>query len=95
MIRLDCDYPAFPGDIDCAGSFSYEAIYKVVPGLTFEMCQEGKMTKQVEKEFKDAIIWLAKEKKVSGISSDCGAMMWFSQFARKYARQPVFMSALA
>ena len=38
IIRLDYDYPAAPGDIDSPESFAYDVFYKVVPGLTFEMC---------------------------------------------------------
>ena len=42
VIRLDYDYPATPGDIDCVDSFDYDVIYRVVPGLTFEMCMSGR-----------------------------------------------------
>jgi len=38
VIRLDYDYPPAPGDIDCPDSFGYDVHYRVVPGLTFEMC---------------------------------------------------------
>lgn len=38
VIRLDYDYPPAPGDIDCPDSFAYDVHYRVVPGLTFEMC---------------------------------------------------------
>jgi hypothetical protein len=41
------------------------------------MCQSGKMTPEVEKEFIEAIVWLDKTKKVSGITGDCGFMMYF------------------
>ena len=34
VIRLDCDYPPAPGDIDCADSFDCGVYYKVVPGLS-------------------------------------------------------------
>ena len=39
---LDHDYPATPGDIDCVDSFDYDVIYRVVQGLTFEMCMSGR-----------------------------------------------------
>jgi hypothetical protein len=39
IIRLDYDYPASPGDIDHPGSFGYPVVYRVVPGLTFQMAQ--------------------------------------------------------
>ena len=67
IIRLDYDYPPALGDVDCHKSFSYDVYYKVVPGLTFEMCQSGTMTDEVQKSFKDAIQWLVENKKVSGI----------------------------
>jgi hypothetical protein len=41
ILRLDYNYPAAPGDIDHPGSFNYEVCYRVIPGLTFEMCQTG------------------------------------------------------
>ncbi|KRY04188.1 hypothetical protein T01_9598, partial [Trichinella spiralis] len=46
VIRLDYDYPPAPGDIDHPDSFDCDVYYKVVPGLTFEMCQKGKMTEE-------------------------------------------------
>lgn len=63
VIRLDYDYPPAPGDIDCSDSFSCDVYYKVVPGLTFEMCQKGEMTEEVKQRFKDSIKWLVEEKK--------------------------------
>ena len=42
VIRLDYDYPPIPGDVDSPDSFSYDVIYRTVPGLTFEMAQFGK-----------------------------------------------------
>ena len=77
VIRLDYDYPPAPGDIDSPESYNYDVFYKVVPGFTFEICQSGKMPPEVEKAFCDAIEWLDKEKNVSGITGDCGFMMWF------------------
>jgi len=38
IIRLDYDYPAAPGDMDCADSFDYDVYYRCVPGLTFGIC---------------------------------------------------------
>jgi len=94
VIRLDYDYPPAPGDIDCPKSFGYDVFYRVVPGLTFEMCQSGKLTREVEKEFCEAIDWLV-GKGVSGITGDCGFMMYFQALARQNTSIPVFMSALA
>ena len=94
VIRLDYDYPPAPGDIDHPDSFSCDVYYKVVPGLTFEMCQKGQMTKEVQKRFKQSIKWLVKEKNVNGITGDCGFMMNFQGFARKITKIPIFMSSL-
>jgi len=94
IIRLDYDYPAVPGDIDCADSFTYDVYYRVVPGFTFEMCQSGVMTPVVKKRFITAIKWLIKEKKVKAITGDCGFMMYFQKLARHVTKLPVFMSAL-
>jgi hypothetical protein len=94
VIRLDYEYPAAPGDIDHPESYLYDVIYRVVPGLTFSMCQSGVMPKDVEKEFLDAIDYLVK-RGVSGITGDCGFMMYFQPLARRYTNIPIFMSALA
>jgi len=94
VIRLDYDYPPAPGDIDCPDSFNYDVFYRVVPGLTFELCQKGKMSTRVEAEFVEAVRFM-EEKGVSGITGDCGFMMYFQKLARNYTKKPVFMSALA
>jgi len=94
IIRLDYDYPASKGDIDCSDSFGYDVYYKVVPGFTFEMCQSGVLTKEVEERFKYAVMWLVYEKNVSAISGDCGFMMYFQSIARQITTIPVFMSSL-
>jgi hypothetical protein len=94
VIRLDYNYPPAPGDIDSPESFGYDVFYRVVPGFTFEMCQSGVMTPAVEKEFTEAVDWLV-AKGVSGITGDCGFMMYFQGLARRNTAIPVFMSALA
>ena len=94
VIRLDYDYEAAPGDIDCAKSFDCDVYYKVVPGLTFEMCQSGEMTPEVEERFRESIKWLEEEKKVKGITGDCGFMMYFQSIARNVTKLPIFMSSL-
>lgn len=53
------------------------------------------MTEDVKKEFIAAIKYLAHEKKVSGITGDCGFMMWLQKLARSVTTIPIFMSALA
>ena len=94
VIRLDYDYPPAPGDIDSPDSFDCYVYYKVVPGLTFKMCKEGKMTPQVEKRFKDSIKWLVEKTKVNAITGDCGFMINFQSIARQVTNIPVFMSPL-
>jgi len=93
VVRLDYNYPPAKGDIDCPGSYSYDVLFRMVPGLTFEMAQSGKMTHEVEKDFRLAINWL-EAKGVSGITGDCGFMMAFQPIARQIANVPVFMSSM-
>ena len=90
VIRLDYNYEAAPGDIDHPDSFNCDVYYKVVPGLTFEMCQKGVMPVEV----KESIQWLVEEKKVNGITGDCGFMMNFQSIARQITKIPIFMSSL-
>lgn len=92
VIRLDYDYPAAPGDVDSPDSYDYPVIFRVVPGLTFQMAQAGQLTDEVAQEFDDAIRWLAE--KVSAITGDCGFMMWFQERARSITSTPVFLSSL-
>ena len=58
------------------------------------MCQKGKMTEDVEKRSKESIKWLVKEKRVNGITGDCGFMMNFQSIARQVTKIPTFMSSL-
>jgi hypothetical protein len=94
VIRLDYDYPAAQGDIDHPGSHGYPVIYRVVPGLTFEMAQKGVLTEDVKTRFVEAIKFLEAQG-VCGITGDCGFMMYFQELARHNTQLPVFMSALA
>ena len=77
IVRLDYNYPPAPGDIDSPDSYAYDVHFRVVPGFTFEMCQSGKMSEEVTEHFKEAVRYLCEDKGVSGISGDCGFMMWF------------------
>jgi len=94
VVRLDSDYIENHGDICSLDSYGYHVFYKVVPGFTFEMCQSGKLSEEVEKRFKQTIKWLAEEKKVDAITSSCGFMMYFQDIARKVTKVPVFLSSL-
>jgi len=93
VVRLDYSYPPAAGDIDCPGSYDYDVVFRAVPGLTFEMAQAGKLTPQVDAEFRKAIQFL-EAKGVSGITGDCGFMMAFQPIAREIATVPVFMSSM-
>jgi len=93
VLRLDYNYPPSAGDVDCPGSYGYDVIFRCVPGLTFEMAQQGMMTYQVQQQFVQAIDWLEK-KGVCGIMGDCGFMMAFQPLARDVANVPVFMSSM-
>merc|ERR1719161_844816 len=43
VLRLDYHYPPALGDVDCPASHGYEILFRMVPGLTFEMAQAGEM----------------------------------------------------
>ena len=76
-------------------------VYRVVPGLSFEMAQagtdgsKGGMTpgSVVEGRFKEAINYL-EEQGVNGITGDCGFMFNFQPLVRTLTRLPVYMSSL-
>ena len=96
VIRID-DYDYIPalGDIDHLDSFNCDVHYKVVPGLTFKVCQKKEpFTDEVKGQLEKSIKWLVHEKKVKGITSDCGFMLNFQKFAREVAQIPIFMSSL-
>mmetsp|Transcript_34702 Transcript_34702/g.68529 ORF Transcript_34702/g.68529 Transcript_34702/m.68529 type:complete len:328 (-) Transcript_34702:323-1306(-) len=94
VLRLDYNYPPAPGDIDHPDSFSYPVIYKVIPGLTFEICQSGVVSKQVEKDILMSVEYLEKHN-VKGIVGDCGFMLFFQRLVRNHTRLPVCLSPLS
>lgn len=94
VVRLDYSYDPVPGDIDHPDTYNYDVYFRVVPGLTFEMAKAGKMTPDVQERFLEAIEWLDRDMGVSGITADCGFMMWFQPLARKRSTKPIFMSSL-
>ncbi|CAK0858240.1 unnamed protein product [Prorocentrum cordatum] len=95
ILRLDYGYPPAPGDIDSPLSYDYKVLYRVIPGLTFEMCQSGMVADEVQDELKTAVDWLI-SKGVNGITGDCGFMMWLQPMIRRMGctKIPVFMSSL-
>jgi len=93
ILRLDYNYPPAAGDVDCPASYGYDLIYRTVPGFSFAMCQSGKMTPSVEKDFVQALKWLESQG-AAAITGDCGFMMAFQPMAREICRVPVFMSSM-
>merc|ERR1712039_1039921 len=55
VLRLDYNYPPAKGDIDCPGSYDYDVLFRIVPGMTFEMAQSGKLSARVQGEFVQAV----------------------------------------
>ena len=93
ILRLDYDYPPNKGDIDHPESFAYDVVYERVSGLTFEVCQRGELSPELEERLTRAI----KKLEVAGahaITGDCGFMMYLQAFARTVTRKPVFLSSL-
>ena len=93
ILRLDYDYPPSPGDIDCPETFDYDVYYRVIPGLTFSMCQSGNISESVKMRILDAVWWL-NDIGVDGITGDCGFMIHIQEFVCKHTTKPVFLSAL-
>lgn len=94
IIKNDYNYIPIPGDVDHHGSFHYEVVYRVVPGLTFELCQSGKLTADILQELIEAIAWL-EERNVSAITGNCGFMLRFQNLVQEHSSStPVFMSSL-
>merc|ERR1719183_821224 len=93
VVRLDYNYPPAEGDIDSPASFGYDVFYRVCPGLTFEMAQNGRFTEEVERNFAEAIKYL-EARGCNAMTGDCGFMMAFQVKARQIATKPIFMSSM-
>jgi len=93
ILRLDYNYPPAVGDIDHPESFDYPVIYRVIPGLTFEMCQTGDLTDEVKIECRCAVQYLERQG-VSGITGDCGFMIHIQNLISDVTNKPVFMTSL-
>lgn len=93
ILRLDYNYPAALGDIDHPDSFNYEVLYRPIPGLTFEVCQSGDLTKEVIQECIEGVRFLERHH-VSGITGDCGFMINIQNLIKENTHLPVFMSCL-
>lgn len=93
VLRLDYDYPPALGDVDDPDTFEYDVLYRVIPGLTFSMCQSGLITDGVKDQCIDAVRFLDSFK-VSGITGDCGFMIRIQDTIRRHTQTPVFLSSL-
>ncbi|MEM9045314.1 MAG: hypothetical protein AAGC81_11500 [Pseudomonadota bacterium] len=93
ILRLDYDYPPALGDIDHPGSFNYEVLYREIPGLTFQMCQDNTLTRQVVWNCIAAVEFLS-SRNVSGITGDCGFMVNIQEIIKVHTDKPVFLSCL-
>jgi len=94
VLRLDFEYEPTAGDMAHPDTFPYPVYYRVVPGMTYDMCRTGKMSPQVEQEFINAIKYFD-DRNVCGITHDCGLAMHFQILSRRYTKRPVFLSPLA
>jgi len=98
VVRLEYNYEAAVGDIDSKESFPYKVMYRIVPGLTFETCQnwnrigdddtcyglDGK-TAYTKQEIKNNVHKVLNDLVADGcnaITGDCGFMMWFQASLR-------------
>ena len=95
IIRLDYHYEMSPGEVDHPASFKCPVDYLKVDGLSFEMCQSGVMTEEVERNFIQAVDAFDQNDDITVIGGDCGFMMYFQRLARQRTSKPVCMSALS
>lgn len=93
VLRLDHDYPPVQGDVACPTSFPYPSIHRMVPGLTFTLCQQGHLDDNLNDAFVEAVRWL-EQQGVSGITGDCGFMFHYQALVRDLTSLPVFLSSL-
>lgn len=93
ILQIDYQYPAALGDICHPDSFGHDVIYEKINGLTFEKCQDGYLTPEIEKEIENAVKKL-QEKGVVAITGDCGFLHPYQDTVLNYSKVPVFMSSL-
>mmetsp|Transcript_18007 Transcript_18007/g.44991 ORF Transcript_18007/g.44991 Transcript_18007/m.44991 type:complete len:926 (-) Transcript_18007:934-3711(-) len=101
IVRIDHEYAPVAGNVAHPSSYAYRSVSLIVPGLTFQMCRKGQMSREVERAFYRVLDTLVFQFRVSGITSDCGFMLYFQAKARAHLKSrsishvPVFMSAFA
>lgn len=94
VIRLDRSYPS-PEEIQTApGSFGYDVIYRLVPGLNYENVQNARaFTEEVEKEFAEGIKWL-QHQGCTAVCGDSAFMLALQIAARRIVSVPDFMTTM-
>ena len=94
VLRLDFEHERTAGDMAHPDTIPYPVYYRVVPGMTYDMCRTRKMSPQVEQEFINAITYFD-DRNVCGITHDCGLAVLFQILSRRCTKRPVFVSPLA
>ena len=93
VLRLEYNYEPAIGDIDHPGSFAYPVEYRTVKGLTFDVCQAGKRSEEIDKNFQEAVQYLI-DQGCDAITGDCGFMYWYQDDVRLVTNRPMMLSAL-
>jgi len=94
LLCIDREWELQTGDIKHKDTFDFPVVNRTVRGLTFDMCMTGIMTPKVKEEFCQAVQEMDNHPEVTGISGDCGFMMYFQKMTSQITRKPVFMSPL-
>ena len=96
VIRLDYDYETAVGDVDNPQSFPYPVEYRVVPGLTFAICQEGgaAITEQIKQDILTVTKLFHEDPSIKMITGDCGFMINIQDIVNEATDKPVVMSSL-
>jgi len=82
------------GDLAHPESFDFDVVYRVIPGLTFEMAQTQNIPAPVKANFIRAVQFLHQNPDVSCITSDCGFMVCMQDEILQHTDKPVCLSPL-
>ena len=77
ILQIDYHYTAVEGDVDHPSTFGFQVRYARVRGLTFERAQRGEYDDPLRRAFLAAIRELKEAGPLTGISGNCGFMMWW------------------
>ena len=72
MICLDSHFFASPGEMSHQLAFGKEQVMLPIPGLCFETCQKGKLTKRMYSELDRQIKRLCDDPSVALVTANCG-----------------------